>query len=501
MTGVTGATGITGATGPSALLNLVDGNASGSVRGIHTNDSITMGVDAVQIGTNTAASGEASFAQGVNSAASGYASHAEGYNTTASGYASHVEGYENTASGDFAHAEGYESTASGYEAHAEGSTTTASGGASHAEGSDTTASGGGAHAEGSGTIASNYETHAEGFYTIASGEDSHAEGSSTTASGFFSHAEGIRTEASGIASHAEGLGTTAEGASGDYSHAEGFVTSAVGWASHAEGSETTANGVDSHAANQGTIAQNACQTAIGKYNVASAPALDNTQYDDAFIIGNGTETARRNAFRVQFTGDVHSASGVYTTGADYAEMFEWQDGNASKEDRRGFFVTLEGEYIRKATAEDHYLLGVISAAPSVIGDASGCNWQGMFERDEWGDIIYELAEVQEKIPVYDPASKQLQIQTKTSQQLSPKLNPAYEANRPYAPRSERAEWAAVGLLGKLIARDDGSCQPNGFCRPNAQGIATSSNQGYLVLKRLAADKVLILLDGVKSIRA
>lgn len=66
------------------------------------------------------------------------------------------------------------------------------------------------------------------------------------------------------------------------------------------------------------------------------------------------------------------------------------------------------------------------------------------------------------------------------------------------PRTERSEWAAIGMMGKLRVRDDGTCSPNGFCMPNVAGIATASSQGYRVLERLDSNKVLILLDGPKA---
>ena len=119
-------------------------------------------------------------------------------------------------------------------------------------------------------------------------------------------------------------------------------------------------------------------------------------------------------------------------------MFEWADGNAAGEDRRGLFVTLEGERIRTATHEDGYVLGAVAAAPAYIGGA------------------------------YDP-------------------------DWPDTPRSWRLEWAAVGLLGKLAVRDDGSCEPDGFCGSDMYGMATVRAQGYRVLARLTDDMVLICL--------
>ncbi|MDQ0246497.1 hypothetical protein J2S09_004101 [Bacillus fengqiuensis] len=39
--------------------------------------------------------------------------------------------------------------------------------------------------------------------------------------------------------------------------------------------------------------------------------------------------------------------------------------------------------------------------------------------------------------------------------------------------------AAVGLLGKLLVGDDGTCQVNGYCKPNGQGITTASKKDIL----------------------
>lgn len=77
------------------------------------------------------------------------------------------------------------------------------------QGNGTTATGQNAHAEGLRTKATGSEAHAEGNYTQADGYSSHAEGSNTKATGNYSHAEGHETEASGINSHAEGECTVA----------------------------------------------------------------------------------------------------------------------------------------------------------------------------------------------------------------------------------------------------------------------------------------------------
>lgn len=182
---------------------------------------------------------------------------------------------------------------------------------------------------------------------------------------------------------------------------------------------------------------------------------------DLFIVGNGTrDVSRSNAFRVSSTGAVYGTGAYNTSGADYAEYFEWQDGNPDNGDRRGRFVTLEGEKIRFAQPGE-YVLGVVSAAPSVVGDAASEDWQGKYERDIFGQILY-------------------------GEDGARKLNPAFkpEDDAAYTGREKRKEWAAVGMMGKLAVVDDGSCQVNGYCQPGADGIAVSAETGYRVIARL-----------------
>jgi len=459
------------------LLNLVDGVATGSVRGIRAAAGGTLGEYAMAINMNTTAGGRNSFAQGHSTTASGDNSHAEGEGAIAQGRCTHAEGLETEATEFCAHAEGARAKASGNAAHAEGTGTIASNNWSHAEGQTTTASGISSHAEGGDTVASGNFAHAEGGYAVASGNFAHAEGHSTTASNEYAHAEGLNTEASAFAAHAEGLET----------HAAGYFA-------HAEGRSARAAGAASHAGGFYTIAQNNYQTVVGKYNVPTSSSLNGTQNDDAFIIGNGMgETSRSNAFRVQYSGNVYSASGVYTTGADYAEMLEWLDGNPQNEDRRGYFVTLDGERIRIATDKDDYVLGVVSATPAIAGRAQACGWHGMYQRDIWGAVIYEWIELPAEAPVFDKETGQVEMKTEMIRQYLPRVDPAYDAEREYLPRTERAEWAPVGLVGFVPVRDDGSCRPNGYCRPNAQGMATACERGYRVLKRLHADVVLIVV--------
>jgi len=52
---------------------------------------------------------------------------------------------------------------------------------------------------------------------------------------------------------------------------------------------------------------------------------------------------------------------------------------------------------------------------------------------------------------------------------------------------------AVGLVGKILVRDDGTCQVGGYCKPNNEGVATASENGYRVMKRTGQNQVLVLV--------
>jgi hypothetical protein len=131
-------------------------------------------------------------------------------------------------------------------------------------------------------------------------------------------------------------------------------------------------------------------------------------------------------------------------GADYAEYFEWSDGNPDAIDRRGISVVLDGDKIRPALAGEDPV-GVISGNPSVVGDAAWNKWSGKYLRDDYGTYIQEDYEV-------------VNDEGETVVQQRRKLNPAYDPDVEYTSREERPEWDCVGLMGKLRIRKG---QPTG----------------------------------------
>lgn len=253
-------------------------------------------------------------------------------------------------------------------------------------------------------------------------------------------------------------------ASGDYSHAAGYYTTA-----------------------------NDYQYVVGKFNTDTTGPTSITDTNAAagvFIVGVGTgSSARNNGFRVNPAGRPYALSSMGTSGADYAEYFEWLDGNPNDEDRRGRFVTLEGDKIRYAIAKDDYILGIVSAEPTIVGDIQSEAWHNMYLKDVYGERIVEVVEVKETTDesgIIIPAH----IERRWV------LNPDYDSTQKYVSREDRPEWDAIGIVGKLVAIDDGTCEVNGYCYPSVDGIATSTENKtkYRVIERLDSTHVRVFVN-------
>lgn len=518
-----------------------------------------VGRNSFALGESVIASGRNCHAEGLSTIASGENCHAEGLSTTANGENCHAEGAGTTASGNISHAEGLGTTASGYCSHAENLGTIANGEYQHVQGKYNVEDiedkyahivGGGddednrknihtldwngnadyagdvvAH-DASGNAVSllshNHDDYAQrsiygdtaislgrkdsttvgknsvaiGIKTTASGGNSFAIGSFTQASGYSSFASGNSSVASGDCSFAIGEVTNASGtnsvaigyhtnASGGHSVAIGYYAEAPAIASFSVGRNTKTSGDYSHACGYYAEALQQ-QFAIGHHNdttLATENTTSGTTSGTVFVIGNGTSSTKSNAFRVTSEGKAIGKSAFASTGADYAEYFEWQDGNTNNEDRVGYFVTFaDGKFIKKANEGD-YILGIVSGMPCVIGNNDEC-WRGQYEMDYFGRFIYE---------------KQKYIDPETGEEKECtfyKVNPEYDPSKPYEHREQRPEWSAVGIVGVLSVRDDGTCEVNGYCKCSSDGIATACERGldtFRVIERVTDNIVKVVI--------
>ena len=287
---------------------------------------------------------------------------------------------------------------------------------------------------------------------------------------------------------AERFNSSSNRAIGENSHAEGWQTRSMGMCSHSQGSSTKAEGEYSDANGYFTIA-NAYQTVVGKYNTRVAGPSSSSAQDGSslFIVGSGTSsTAGRNAFRVQANGSCYMGGTLTQNSADYAEFFEWKDGNPEGQDRRGHFVRLDGEKIVLAQAGEDYI-GLISGAPSILGNAAPEEWHNRYLKDIFGAVIYE----EEIIPEYTNEETGKITPEVRSKHFAP--NPDFDPNMEYIPRELRPEWGIVGLLGQIIAVDDGTCVVGGHAGPGKDGVATAAETGYRVMKRIDDSHIKVLV--------
>lgn len=218
---------------------------------------------------------------------------------------------------------------------------------------------------------------------------------------------------------------------------------------------------------------------LGDYNL-------DAKNDYLLLVGNGqNRTNRSNALSLdRTTGNLAIAGTMSSAGADYAEFFEWKDGNPEAEDRVGYIVALDGDKLILANEGD-YILGVVSGTATVLGDNPEWNWAKRWVTDDFGRIQYEDKVIHheaeerngETIPAWDETIK------------APIVNPDYDPDQKYIKRADRPEWSAVGMMGKLYVRDDGTCQVNGYAKP-INGVATASTSGNMRVIERVSDNVI-----------
>ncbi len=208
-------------------------------------------------------------------------------------------------------------------------------------------------------------------------------------------------------------------------------------------------------------ASNASYTGAVLQTRADAPTTGNYLHMRCYSAG------ATPVFTVSANGNVRADGTFASPAADYAEYFEWADGNPNKEDRVGITVALQDGKIRAAQPGDT-VIGVVSVVPGVVGDAAELNWQGKYVTDDWGRPILDpchhwtwedkdgvchsvasYATSDQEIP---KNAKKVTVDGEGRPLTTPRLNPNYDSSKPYVPRSQRPEWSAIGLMGKLKVR-------------------------------------------------
>lgn len=351
---------------------------------------------------------------------------------------------------------------------------------------------------GSGTYGT--RTLSVGTNNVVSASNSVVVGSGNNSSAYYSLVAGQNNTPSGYGNGIFGLNSST---TGNYSLCSG-TDNKIGGYSVGMGSHISSPSNQGYCFGFGfSLETSGNNTAIGHHNKAMTKSSSSGTSGDAFVIGNGSDSAKSNAFRVTYAGAVYGKSSYHSTGADYAEYFEWEDGNSLNEDRRGLFVTWGNKGTVKIAQEQDEIIGVVSVKPSIVGNAYEDDWQGMYKTDIFGEPIthivhYEATYREIEVPDVDKEGNLLET-THIEKQLEHEaydaeeyiLNEDYDPSQEYIPRSQRKEWAVIGLIGQLVVVDDGSCYANGYCKVGENGIATMSSTGCRVLSRLDENHIKI----------
>lgn len=274
--------------------------------------------------------------------------------------------------------------------------------------------------------------------------------------------------------------------SGDYCQVDGYRGAAFG-------SYSFAGAENSFVIGDHAVAKSKTQFVHGRYN------LHDSTETYAHIVGNGTNALNAsNAYTLDWSGNAVFAGTVSNSGADYAEYFEWLDGNTDNEDRVGFIVTLDGDKIKKANDGDD-MLGIISGTMTVLGDDAEWYWHGRYLKDEFGRIQYHYVDEDviecQRFENEDGTIEWRDVVVGKKQVLYPIVNPKYDDTKTYVSRKDRKEWDAVGMLGKLYVRDDGTCKVNQYAKCGNDGIATAADciTNMRVLQRVNDNIIRVLL--------
>jgi hypothetical protein len=193
-----------------------------------------------------------------------------------------------------------------------------------------------------------------------------------------------------------------------------------------------------HTSNDVLTVNNTNATYTG--NVVHLTTTDAADSGFDFIKGDANTV---NQFRVNGAGTIY-AQNTTVQPADFADMFEWSDGNPEGEDRIGLTVvvdeTSEEGGVRPATSSDdpNDVIGAVSGTACVIGNAAWKGWDKKYLKDDFGRTVT----------------------TSVDENVTPVLNPEYDEGREYVPRMARPDWAVIGLTGRIHLRKGALTHPS-----------------------------------------
>lgn len=264
--------------------------------------------------------------------------------------------------------------------------------------------------QGFGYVSSNSEINSNGACSYARGMV--FTGSKLNSLNSSSHAEGFcvlssEISATNVASYADGYSINSSSilSSGVASFGRGYVSSSE---------KIISSGTASYAHGRHLTNANNYSELFGKYGIAKASSTsgnDTIQGEGSLQIAGGLNNNVTDGISVIIGTSIFANNPIgggiadfwHTTGADYAEMFEWLDGNTDNEDRIGYFVEnvydekeKHCEKIQIAKNSDD-VIGVVSSkhgTAGIIGDTAEKCWKGTHNKDAFGRINSQLDYIQ-----------------------------------------------------------------------------------------------------------
>ena len=182
------------------------------------------------------------------------------------------------------------------------------------------------------------------------------------------------------------------------------------------------------------------------------------------------------------TGTIYAHEDVDVGGFDYAEYFQNSIRNIYTP---GTIMTLVGDKVEPCSSDKDFILGTVTKTAGVIGNAAEHCWHKRYLTDSLGAPIYEDYEYVsfeyeingerhffsgdiKLSPIYvDPSRVRIE------KRIRQKVNPDYNPDLTYIPRSERpSEHTLVSLLGQVFVSVNENISPGRYVSP----LGFSSNK-------------------------
>ena len=185
-------------------------------------------------------------------------------------------------------------------------------------------------------------------------------------------------------------------------------------------------------------------------------------------------------FRFRGDGNAYAEASWSVAALDFAEYFEWEDGNSEEEYRAGYSVVMVSDgKVRKSTNDDNAndIIGVVSERAGYIGNTAWLEWKDKWLTDDFGKKLTEKEEawwwqevdengkkgethqygknhVPDDVTIPDDA---VTLDEADVNILNPSYNESLEEG--YIPREQRIEWGVIGLLGQIPVRKGQKLNP------------------------------------------